>query len=146
MPALPLSEPYAPALFDIDLPLGHGEIILVVEDNAATRAAVAASLELLNYDVLEAANGYEALDLFDRHRDGIALILSDWVMPEMGGKALTQALRAQAADVRVVVMSGHPLEAEGNILRETGVLDWIQKPPNLEKLAETLAKALNDAV
>ncbi len=139
-PALALPESPANVVFD-DLPLGHGETILVVEDNATARTAIVASLELLNYHVLEAENGKVALKVFAEHRADIALVLSDLVMAEMGGKALAQALHQQAPELRVVVMTGHPLTEEREMLREAGVVAWIQKPPELTHLAETLAQA-----
>ncbi len=139
-PALALAESPSATVFS-DLPLGHGETILVVEDNAAARAAIVASLELLNYHVLEAENGKVALRVFSEHRQDIALVLSDMVMAEMGGKALAQALHQLAPEMRVVVMTGHPLTEEREMLREAGVVAWIQKPPELGYLAETLAKA-----
>jgi len=139
-PALALPELPEDAVFD-DLPLGHGETILVVEDNAAARAAIVASLELLNYRVLEAENGKVALQVFAEHRENIALVLSDLVMAEMGGKALAQALYQQDPTLRVVVMTGHPLTEERDMLREAGVVAWIQKPPELGYLAKTLAQA-----
>ncbi len=139
-PALALPEAPAAAEFS-DLPLGHGETILVVEDNAATRAAIVASLELLNYHVLEAENGKVALRVFAERRQDIALVLTDMVMAEMGGKALAQALHAQDPTLRVVLMTGHPLTEEREMLCEAGVVAWIQKPPELDYLAETLANA-----
>lgn len=137
-----LAQPEAPATDMLDdLRLGHGETILVVEDNAAARAAIVASLELLNYRVLEAENGKVALNVFAEHRDEIALVLSDLVMAEMGGKALAQALHQLAPALRVVVMTGYPLKDEREALHATGVVASIQKPPGLRELAETLAKA-----
>ncbi|MFN2109430.1 MAG: PAS domain S-box protein [Anaerolineae bacterium] len=142
-PALEVPELPPVVMFD-DLPLGHGETILVVEDNAAAREAIVASLELLNYHVLEAENGKVALKVFAEHRKDIALVLSDLVMAEMGGKALAQALYQHDPTLRVVVMTGHPLNEEREMLREAGVVAWIQKPPELGLLAETLARACSD--
>jgi two-component system cell cycle sensor histidine kinase/response regulator CckA len=139
-PALALPESSHAVVFD-DLPLGHGETILVVEDNAAARAAIVASLELLNYQVLQAENGKVALKIFAEHRGEISLVLSDLVMAEMGGKALAQALYQQDPALCVVLMTGHPLTEEREMLQEAGVVAWIQKPPELGHLAETLARA-----
>ncbi|HQE91304.1 MAG TPA: PAS domain S-box protein [Anaerolineae bacterium] len=144
LPALALPESPPPVVFD-DLPMGHGETILVVEDNAAARAAIVASLELLNYHVLEAANGKIALEVFTAHREDIAVVLTDLVMAEMGGKALAQALRRQDPAARVVVMTGHPLTEEREALRDIGVLAWIQKPPELAHLAEVMLDACSGA-
>ncbi|MEJ5312113.1 MAG: PAS domain S-box protein [Anaerolineae bacterium] len=140
LPALAIPEAAAPVLQPADLPTGHGETILVVEDNPATRAAIVAALEMLQYRALEAANGKEALRLVDAHSAEITLVLSDLVMPEMGGKALAAALRQRAPHVRIVVMSGHPLSIETEALRESGVVAWVQKPPGLQELAEALAR------
>lgn len=144
-PALALTEAPSTAVLG-DLLLGRGETILVVEDNAAARAAIVASLELLNYRVLEAGNGKVALRVFAEHRKDIALVLSDLVMAEMGGKALAQTLHQQDPTVRVVVMTGHPLTEEREMLRDIGVLAWIQKPPELAYLAEILSAACSGAM
>lgn len=144
LPALITSEAVAPASQPGALPMGHGETILVVEDNPATRAAIVAALEMLQYRTLEAVNGKEALHIVDAHPVEIALVLSDLVMPEMGGKALAAALRQRAPRVCIVVMSGHPLATEVDALREVGVVAWVQKPPGLQELAEALALALSN--
>lgn len=124
------------------LPHGQGETILVVEDNAAVREVLVASLELLNYRMVAAKNGQEALAIFDQYDGGISLVLSDLVMPEMGGKALALALKQRDPAVRVVVLSGHPLEHQIEELRTSGVVGCLQKPPSLEQLAKVVARAL----
>ncbi len=145
LPLLSVMEGAASLATEPDLlSLGHGEVILVVEDNATTRAAVVESLQLLNYHTLEAAHGRDALEILAQRRDEVALMLSDMVMPEMGGKALAQALRQQGLSVPLVIMSGHPLDREGADLRAAGVTDWIEKPLNLSQLAELLARVLSD--
>jgi len=100
------------------------------------------SLESLNYRVLEAANGREALTLLNRRGTEIVLVVSDVVMPVMGGVALLHALREQEIDVGMVMLTGHPLEDEMEDLREHGMLDWLPKPPSLEQLAQVVARAL----
>jgi CheY-like chemotaxis protein len=124
------------------LAVGQGKTILVVEDNAVARRALVESMELLNYRVLEASNGQEALALLTRHGTEIALVLSDVVMPGMGGVALLHALREMELDVGVVMLTGHPLEGEMEALRAQGMIDWLHKPPSLEQLAKVVARAL----
>ena len=114
-----------------------------VEDNPATRSALCSTLETLNYHTFEAANGKEALTLFAQHRTDIALVLTDLVMPVMGGKALAQALYQQAPDISIIVMSGHPLDPKTDVRITDSVRDWMQKPPSLEQLAEMLARVLH---
>jgi CheY-like chemotaxis protein len=99
---------------------------------------------MLNYRVLEAANGHEALATLERYHDEVALVLSDVVMPKMGGIALLHALRERELTVGVVMLTGHPLGEKLENLREQGMIDWMTKPPKLEQLAQLLARALND--
>jgi len=124
------------------LATGQGEIILIVEDDTAVRKALLDSLEGLNYTVLEAANGQEALTLLEQYGDDIALLLSDVVMPGMGGMALLHALKEKGLRVPVVMLTGHLLEKELEDLRAQDIIDWLPKPPKLEQLAEVVARAL----
>ena len=123
-----------------NLAKGQGQTILVVEDNAAAREALVESLELLNYKVLEAANGQEALKVFAQSASEITLVLSDAVMPEMGGQALFRALRQQYPTVKVVLLTGHPMEKELENLQAEGLSGWVSKPLNLEQLAELMVR------
>jgi two-component system cell cycle sensor histidine kinase/response regulator CckA len=121
---------------------GAGQVVLVVEDAPTTRAALRDSLELLDYRVLEAANGQEALTIFEHQANEIALVLSDMVMPKMGGRELFHALKAQDPAVKVVMLTGHPIQDELEDLRAQGMTEWLPKPPSLEQLAEVIARAL----
>jgi two-component system, cell cycle sensor histidine kinase and response regulator CckA len=134
--------PAAPA--DECLPEGAGETILVVEDNAALRNALIDIVEQLNYRACAAPNGKVALTALADHPD-IALVLSDLVMPEMGGQALLHALRAQGRAIPMVMMTGHPLKDELEGLKAQGLVGWLQKPLDVAALAHLLAHALTPA-
>jgi PAS domain S-box-containing protein len=146
LPALGAHSPEAADLRQPDLPLGQGETILVVEDDGTTRQALVESLELLGYQVLEATNGREALATLDQRRDSIALVLSDVVMPGMGGIAMLHNLRERGMDVGVVLMTGHSMEKEienlGAGKAASLLVNWLPKPPSLEQLAEVVAQGL----
>jgi PAS domain S-box-containing protein len=122
---------------------GQGETVLVVEDDAVVRKALLDSLEELNYTALEAVNGQEALTLLEEFGDEVGLLLSDVVMPGMGGMALLHALGERGLRVPVVMLTGHPLERELEGLQARGLLDWLPKPPTLEELAKVVARALS---
>ncbi|MBK6429260.1 PAS domain S-box protein [Candidatus Amarolinea dominans] len=124
------------------LPSGT-ETILLVEDNVATREAIGESLAGLGYRVFSAATGAEALALFDAQGQGIDLVLSDLVMPEMGGLELFRRLRAQAPALKMLIMTGHA--PEGDIygdLRQAGI-PWLQKPFAIADLAARLRTLLD---
>ena len=89
-------------------------------------------------------NAWEALTIFERHESQIALVLSDMVMPEMGGQALFQALRQRDATAKVVLLTGHSLEKELENLRAQGASGWLLKPLRLEQLSQVVAQALGD--
>jgi CheY-like chemotaxis protein len=143
LPAFSPHQPETPAVSPEHLIQGQGQTILVVEDNNETRKALADSLELLNYRVLEATNGREALEIVERHVEKIALILSDMVMPEMGGRALLHALMEHVPSMRVILLTGHPLdEKDFGDLRAQGLKSWALKPLSAEQLAKIVAEAL----
>jgi CheY-like chemotaxis protein len=120
---------------------GQGETILVVEDNQALQKALVDSISSLNYRVLAADNGQQALAILEGHAE-VALVVSDLVMPEMGGQALFHAMSQRDLSVPVVMLSGHPVENELVNLQAQGLVGWLPKPPSIEQLAQLLAQAL----
>jgi len=143
LPMLSASPNTSLAADSVSLPTGAGETVLVVEDDAVTRSALLETLRMLNYHPLEAADGVEALEIYRQHRADIALVLSDLVMPRMGGRALVQTLQEECPEVRVIILTGHPLDQEMSGIQLEGIKGWMQKPPNLEGLADLLTKALH---
>lgn len=118
---------------------GAGETLLVVEDNEVLRTALADGLRQAGYQIFEAGNGQEALEVLAQHPE-IALVLSDLVMPAMGGKALADALRKRGLSVPIVLLSGHPMGDQ--ITQIPGVAGWMLKPPDLAELTRLLARLL----
>jgi CheY-like chemotaxis protein len=96
---------------------------------------------MLGYRVVKAENGSKALISLEKHPE-IELILSDLVMPEMGGQALFNQLKKQGLNLPIVMMSGHPMENELEVLRSEGLAGWMLKPPTIEKLSRLLAHVL----
>jgi len=126
-----------------DLVTGNGELVLVVEDSEPLRAALTSLLQSWRYRTLEAANGAEALACIAESQEPVAVVLSDVVMPQMGGVALLRELRRSALSTPVILLTGHPLdERELTPLRSQGLHGWLLKPPDLTQLAKMLAAAL----
>jgi two-component system, cell cycle sensor histidine kinase and response regulator CckA len=111
-PAVPADfvAPPRPALEPSTLSRMATTTILLVEDEDALRAVVARMLGQAGYRVLDARTPSEACELFNRHRDEIALLLTDVVMPEMNGPALAQRLVALRPELRVLFVSGYTEE------------------------------------
>jgi CheY-like chemotaxis protein len=126
-------------------PRGRGETILLVEDQEKLRAAASALLRSLGYEVHAAANGREALSLYRTVREqsqGIDLVVSDLVMPEMSGQALAGALRALDPGVRMLAITGYPLGEVRDKLRALGFQDVVGKPLDADSLARAVRRAL----
>ncbi|MFO7682824.1 MAG: ATP-binding protein [Chloroflexota bacterium] len=127
---------------------GQGETILIVEDKEALREALAIVLAELGYHAVTAAEGHEALAILEQDGEGempgqdIALVLSDLVMPNMGGKALLQAMRQRGLTTPFLIMSGHPMEAERQSLQTLDYAGWLLKPIRTEELTTAVARAI----
>lgn len=124
------------------VPHGRGEVILLVEDDPLVLGVIEAMLEQSGCRVLTASNGRQALEVFDGHRGEIALVLTDITMPEMGGVALARVLRERNPGVKIVALTGYPLEAEAKGLLSQGIVEWLDKPLSIEELAKTVNRAL----
>jgi len=122
---------------------GHGETILVVEDDPSAREAMSDILEMLNYQVLTATNGKEALTLFDTHPSTISLVLSDMVMPSMDGRNLLKNLKRKQSNVKMIMMTGYPFTEKDKDLLRQGITTWLPKPFEIEQVAKAIQMTLD---
>jgi CheY-like chemotaxis protein len=125
-----------------DMPQGQGETVLLVEDTPQVLTLLRLMLERLHYRVLTATDGQEALRVYKRHGDAIALVIADLVMPKVGGVALFQALRKRTPGVKVVILTGYLLPKEAHMLRAQGITEVLPKPPECAVLAQVIHQAL----
>jgi PAS domain S-box-containing protein len=131
----------------VALPFSGGqETILVVEDNESLRMLTAQWLKRLGYQVLEAANGREALELWNQQGGNVALLLTDIVMPGgMSGLELAERLRGMNTSLKVIISSGYSLEiARRSLLKERGVA-YLAKPYEGAALATLIRQCLEGA-
>jgi PAS domain S-box-containing protein len=153
------SEPGLGTTFKIFLPSGEGvstptrtpvvidqttpptETILLVEDEAPTRDAVHRNLVRAGYKVIEAHNGLEALQIASSHSGAIDLVLTDSMMPEMGGAELVRQLRESRSQISVLMMSGY---TEDLVLTGPEIDDqfFIEKPFTTADLLLAIRSAL----
>jgi CheY-like chemotaxis protein len=155
------SEPGVGTTFRIALPLATGpldviapsapgpaqtqgsETVLVADDNAAIRVFARRALEREGYTVLE-GSGADALEIGQRHDQSIHLLLTDVVMPGVGGLALADALRALRPALRVVYMSGYTVAMHrAESARTPGT--FLQKPFSTVELTRTVRETLDVA-
>ena len=126
-------------------PARHGnETILLVEDDLDVRELTGHSLRALGYRVHEAANGQEAMTLWQAHGQRVDLVLTDMVMPEgMTGLELAERLRALKPGLKVIIASGYSAEmVQAGVPVEAGVI-YLPKPYATKALADTLRDCLD---
>lgn len=121
---------------------GQGETILLVEDHDKLREAGQRVLESLGYRVLTAASGREALRVYEAE-GGADLVVTDLVMPEMGGKELVLEMRNKDPDLKALCITGYAVEGIADELREAGFLDVIYKPFEVDILGQAIHRALH---
>ena len=122
---------------------GGNETVLVVEDETAVRNVVCRSLRGRGYNVIEAKNGEDALLVAERHNAPIHLVVTDVVMPEMGGTELFRHLRRWYPTMRILFISGY---TKGSIppeaLEEGNGAGFLAKPFTLEQLSSEVRRVI----
>ncbi len=116
--------------------------LLVVDDEDSVRGVVARMLQGEGYEVLGARDGAEALNYLEQVGGSVDLVITDLVMPVMGGRELTSELRRLYPNLSVVWMSGHPREIELRSADQTKEMAFLQKPIPPRVLSETIAQVL----
>jgi PAS domain S-box-containing protein len=144
LPALPTPEVEPRTSEEATVAKGQGEMILVVEDSPAPRKALCDALEMLGYRVLVAASGQEALGLFKRHAADLALVVSDLVMPKMGGRELMREMRKRDPHLKALAVTGYALAGGIEELREDGFLEVVRKPFEVSALAKMIRRILDE--
>src|SRR6185437_6689226 len=119
---------------------GHGELILVVDDDASIRTIAKATLEAQGYRVLTAGDGTEAVALYAQHREEIRSVLIDMMMPIMGGPLTIRALRSMNPEVPIIAMSGL---MTNNQAKDLGVRVFLRKPYTAQQLLRALAEVVS---
>ncbi len=121
---------------------GNGELVLLIDDEDPVRHITGQTLESFGYRVLPAADGVEASTLYAAHKDEIAVVLTDMMMPVMDGPATIQVLMRMNPQVRIIAASG--LSVKDMVARATsaGVKHFIPKPYTAETLLSMLHTVL----
>jgi CheY-like chemotaxis protein len=116
--------------------------ILLVEDNPINQKIAEKMLLRLNYEVVIAPNGQEALNILSEGKDKFNLILMDVQMPVLNGLDATKELRAKGVFLPVIAMTANVLKGDREICLEAGMNDYIGKPVRIETLETTLSRWL----
>jgi PAS domain S-box-containing protein len=123
-----------------------GETILLVEDDASLRMVYRQLLEIYGYHVFESASGDDALKTWKSRVSDIDLLLTDMVMPGISGAELAKRLRAEAPELRVILMSGYSAEVTRKALPCSGeaLTHFLPKPSSASALIQSVQRCLNE--
>ena len=142
IPATGAVSNQAVASEEADLPLGNGELILVIDDEAAIREITGATLKAHGYRVRTASDGAEGVAVYAEYKRKIKVVITDIAMPVMDGTAAILALKKINPDVKIIAASGLTTKGQLTTASDSNVQAFLTKPYSAEKLLTTLAEVL----
>jgi PAS domain S-box-containing protein len=131
-----------PVEYELDLPRGNGETVLIIDDEPSIRQMTRQILEAFGYHTFTASDGAEAISLFINQRDRINVVLTDMMMPVMDGPTVIRILKRLEPRIRVIGASGI---ADGELVaqsRAAGMKAFLAKPYTAEALLGSLKEVL----
>jgi len=144
LPAAPVSAEPVAFVSEVSHSSYRGsETVLVVEDNPSVRTMTCEALGRYGYSVIAAANGQDALGLPAESLGRVAIVVTDVVMPLVGGRELAQRLRALRPDLPFVFMSGYASDSEGGRPELESGSAFLQKPFGPALLSRTVREVLD---
>ncbi|HEY9846910.1 MAG TPA: response regulator, partial [Candidatus Caenarcaniphilales bacterium] len=128
---------------NLELATGQGELILVVDDEAAVREVTKTTLETYNYKVITTSDGIEAVAVYAQHWQEISVVLSDMLMPAMDGATTIRTLAKINPQVKIVAVSGLAANDKVAEAASTSVKAFLTKPYTASELLKTLQRVLH---
>jgi PAS domain S-box-containing protein len=122
---------------------GGSETILVVEDEESVRSLTVLALNRQGYQVFQAENGVEALEIIEKNADRIQLVMTDMVMPQMGGPELAEKIIKTYPHIRLLFLSGYSDQLAVSHGIQGKKIDFIQKPFSMHQLAQKVRETLD---
>jgi CheY-like chemotaxis protein len=119
------------------------ETVLLVDDEAMVLEVGKKYLKKLGYNVQAATSGNEAIEIYERNKDKIDLVILDMIMPGMGGEKTFERLREMNPDVKVLLSSGYSINGKAAEILKRGCNDFIQKPFKLIDLSHKIRSILD---
>jgi len=99
-------------------------------------------MEKIGYNVLVADSGMEALRVYEAHQERIDMVILDLIMPDLGGEIVYDRIKSSRPDIRVILSSGYSIEGQAESILKKGCDGFIQKPYNLNQLAQKIEEIL----
>jgi PAS domain S-box-containing protein len=120
------------------------EVVLLIDDEEMILNIGRSMLERLGYQAMVARSGKEAVEVFQKNRDRIDLIILDMVMPDMSGKETYDRLKEIHSGIKVLLSSGYSLDSQAQEILDRGCEGFMQKPFGINELSRKLREILDD--
>ncbi len=144
LPSLGTSGPLADAKQTASPVALRGDSLLLVDDEPLVRRTASSMLQKAGYSVLLAADGREALEVYEEHSSSISCVLLDLTMPKMDGEETFDELRQLGCEVPILLCSGFDAEETAERFSGKDVAGFLQKPYRMKELLSTLSAVLGD--
>jgi len=142
IPATGTTSSEAAATGEADYPMGNGELILIIDDEASIREITKETLEAHGYRTVTAGNGAEGVAIFAENKKDIKVVITDLMMPVMDGTAAILALKRIRPDVKIIAASGFTTSEQITTQSDPNVQAFLTKPYTAESLLKTLRTVL----
>jgi len=139
IPLLEQKNSVAPSLRQLEIADGHGEMILLADDEIHILETGKEVLEALGYQVLTASNGQQAVEIFEAHSEAIDLCLFDIVMPILGGDEAAKQVRLIKPDAKIMFATGYDKSLQSGMAQET----VLSKPFSIIEMSQLIRQQLS---
>lgn len=138
------SIPHGMQMIELDVektvPLSDKAFILIIEDEENIRRILREMLESVNYKVILAETAKEGLEIYQKDRANIRMVILDYNLPDNDGLSILKKLRKINPDIRVLLTSGFNVEQKLNGILKPGRVEFIRKPFNRSQFLENLQR------
>ncbi len=119
-----------------------GATVFLVDDENLIIDVASEMIRFLGYDVLVAASGNEALDVYTKNKDTIDIVILDMIMPDMDGEATYDKLKEIDPHSKVILSSGYGLDGKAQEIMDRGCNGFIQKPFKMAELSSKIESVM----
>jgi two-component system cell cycle sensor histidine kinase/response regulator CckA len=125
------------------LPVGHGELILIMDDEASVRQLTQTTLQNYGYRVVTAMSGLDGITTFDEYKDEIKLLVSDTDMPLLDGIVAIRAIQKLKPEIPIIIASGIRYDKDQFTRIDTSHLTTLEKPYTVKQILNAVAERIN---